>query len=101
MILGSRPQSIGFDQTISKSDNFIESNVDQETILMHLDEGNFSSLESTGLRIWQLLDRPTTAAQICETLLDEFEVDASTCQEQTIEFLDQLHDRGLIETVGN
>lgn len=81
---------------IAKSDNFVESNVDDEVIVMHLDEGNFSSLKSTGLRIWSMLDEPTSVAKICETLLGEFDVSESDCQEQTIAFLQGVSERGLI-----
>lgn len=89
--------AIGPDHTIRKSDNFVESSVDGEAILMHLDEGNFSSLKSTGLRIWEMLDEPRRVSQICEGLMAEFEVDESVCRQQTVEFLEGLRARGLIE----
>lgn len=93
----SKQAAIGLDQTVAKSDNFVESSVDGEAILMHLDEGNFSSLKSTGLRIWALLEEPKKVSEICDVLLEEFEVERSVCEEQTAEFLSGLRERGLIE----
>ena len=89
--------AIGLDQTIAKSENFVESSVDGEAILMHLDEGNFSSLKSTGLRIWSMLEEPASVSQICDRLQQEFDVERSVCEAQTLEFLENLRERGLIE----
>ena len=89
--------AIGLDQTVAKTDNFVESSVDGEAILMHLDEGNFSSLKSTGLRIWALIEEPMKVSDICDALLEEFEVERSVCETHTSEFLAGLRDRGLID----
>ena len=92
----NKPAAITPDHTVAKSDNFVESSVDGEAILMNLDEGNFSSLKSTGLRIWTLLDEPKRVCDICDQLMEEFEVEEAVCQQQTIAFLEGLRSQGLI-----
>ncbi len=87
---------IGRDSIIAKSDSFVESTVDDEAILMHLDQGSFSSIRSTGLRIWQLIEEPASVSTICESLRCEFDVGEEECHEQTIAFLSDLKQRGLI-----
>ncbi|GMN03947.1 PqqD family peptide modification chaperone [Erythrobacter sp. MTPC3] len=89
--------SISLDDTVGKSENFVESSVDQETILMNLNEGNFSSLKSTGRRIWEMLDTPTKVSAICSSLQDEFDVEKDVCEAQTVSFLNGLHSEGFIE----
>ena len=81
----------------SKTDNFIESTVDEEAILMHLDEGSFSSLKTTGLRIWALVDEGRSVGEICSILCGEFDVKRPVCEEQTAAFLENLRERGLVE----
>lgn len=93
----STTAQIGPETRVSKSDNFVESNVDDEAILMHLEEGSFSSVRSTGLRIWQLIDEPRSVAEICDALRREFDVGEIECREQTTEFLSHLCERGLIQ----
>ena len=89
--------SVSLSSTITKSDNFIESNVDDETIFMHLDEGEFLSTKSTGQRIWQLLDQPASVSEICVSLMKEFEVSEAECQEQTLAFVQSLAYANLVE----
>ena len=81
----------------AKTDISIESGVDEMLILMHLEDGDFVSLQSTGRRIWELLDEPMSLPQICERLTSEFEVDATTCASETGEFLAGLEAKRLIE----
>jgi hypothetical protein len=92
----NQPAAINWDSVIAKSDNFVESEVDGEAVLMNLDEGDFSSLKSTGLQIWQMLDEPKPVSQICAGLLDQFDVEEEVCREQTLGFLAALHDKGFI-----
>ena len=89
--------AIDSDRIYSKTDNFIESSVDDEAILMHLDEGSFSSLKTTGLRIWALVDEGRSVGDICSVLCGEFDVERPVCEEQTAAFLENLRERGLVE----
>lgn len=92
------PQTaIAPDQVISKSENFVESEVNGQIILMHLEDGNFSSLEATGQRIWGLLETPMTLDDLCAALMAEFEVDEATCRAQTVTFLEELRANALID----
>ncbi|QFT78478.1 PqqD family peptide modification chaperone [Erythrobacter sp. THAF29] len=93
----SNQATIELSHKVAKTENFVESSVDGEAILMHLDEGNFSSLKSTGLRIWAMMEEPKTVSEICDKLLEEFDVDRPECEQQTLAFLAGLRDRGLIE----
>ncbi|WP_271078523.1 PqqD family protein [Aurantiacibacter sp. MUD61] len=80
-----------------KTDVFVESNVDDTLILMHLEDSKFLTLEKSARRIWELLDENPTVSEICDKLTDEFNVEGSTCRDQTSEFLESLAARGLVE----
>ena len=81
---------------VSKSDNFVETKADGEVILMHLDEGSFFSLGSTGKRIWELLDGSQSVSKLCQKLAAEFDVSQDQCLADTIELLGQLKEQNLI-----
>lgn len=88
---------IKLDQTVAKSDNFVESSIDDETVLMNLDEGSFSSLIDTGMKIWSMMDEPVLVSDICVSLLGEFDVEKTECENQTVAFLQSLKEKGFIE----
>lgn len=85
------------DNVVSKNDNFVETEADGEVILMHLDDGSFFSLSTTGKRIWELLDGSQPIASICNQLCSEFNVPEDQCLSDTITLLNQLQERNLID----
>jgi len=85
------------DNIVSKNDNFVETEADGEVILMHLDDGSFFSLSSTGKRIWELLEDPQSIASICNQLCSEFDVPEDQCLTETMTLLSQLQERNLID----
>ncbi|WP_077924193.1 PqqD family peptide modification chaperone [Spirosoma sp. 209] len=72
----------------------------EETIVLQYEAGMYYELNEMGGFIWSLLqaNKGMTVGQIREKLLDEFEVDAVVCQQELVQFLDDLLREKLIET---
>jgi hypothetical protein len=64
--------------------------------MMSLSQGMYFGLEGAGPRIWSLLERPRSAAELAADLVGEFEVDEATCLRDVCEFLEALKDAQLI-----
>jgi hypothetical protein len=72
--------------------------VDDATVIANGSGGDCYGLELISRRIWQLLDRPTMVAELCEALLREYDVDRETCEREVLEFLNDSNFEGLIQT---
>jgi hypothetical protein len=68
----------------------------EEMVMMSVDAGRYYGLNAVGSRIWELLDAPRSASQICHQILEEFDVDATTCEAEVRRFLGELLDHGII-----
>jgi hypothetical protein len=88
--------SIGPGTVVARSEEPIAVEVDRTIVMMSLAQGMYFGLEGAGPRIWALLERPRSAAELAKALLDEFEVDATTCLRDTCEFLETLRQAQLI-----
>jgi len=66
-------------------------------VLIHLGTNQIYDLNRTGYRIWQLLQDGSDAAAICDTLRQEFDVDASVAADELQALLDRLSSEGLLE----
>ena len=53
-----------------------------------------------GSRVWELMDGRRTLDEIFEALVDEYEVDMDVARESVGRFVEQLHEKRLIEFVG-
>jgi len=68
-----------------------------ETMLMQLENGNYYGLGTTGSDIWNLIDSPIQVITICEELSKKYEVNNETCLQDVLKFLNQLESENLIE----
>ena len=72
---------------IARNDAIVFTDLDDTIVMMDVDEGHYYELDPIAARIWALLEEASSASSICETLAGEYEVDAETCQRDTLEFL--------------
>ena len=72
------------------------SKVDDEVIIMSLASDRYIGLDPVGSRIWELLSNPLTLDELCAQLLEEYNVDASVCRQDTLELLETLRNKGLV-----
>ena len=70
--------------------------VGEETVLLHLGTGTYYGLDSVGNSIWLLMREGKTFAEICDLLVEEYEVDRETLAHDVLELADKLLAQGLI-----
>lgn len=69
-----------------------------DAIIISGDVGGSYGLEMIARRIWELLTRPTTVAELCEVLLGEYDIDRETCERDVLAFLHDSARESLIQT---
>lgn len=78
-------------------DKLLSSSLGKEVIMMDIETGDYLSLNEVSAKIWEMVETPVVVHQICKNLKDVFMVDRAVCEEQTLDFLQQLHQEGLLE----
>ena len=73
--------------------------VDGETIMLALEQGNYYGLGEVGSRIWCMIEKPVLVNDLVEKLLQTFEVERQVCCNDTLEFLEQLRTNLLINVI--
>lgn len=87
---------IGMETVVTRNEEPVAVEVDRTIVMMSIDQGMYFGLEGTGPRIWALLEQPCTATQLCEALLNEFDIAPDDCQREVLAFLEELRDAQLI-----
>lgn len=70
--------------------------VGEEKVILDLASGTYFGLDPVGARIWQLMGEGKTLSEICDTMLDEYEVTRDALERDVIELAQELSARGLI-----
>ena len=68
-----------------------------EAAILNLKNGVYYGLDPVGARIWTLVQEPKTFAELRETMLGEYEVEATRLESDLRGLLGQLAEQGLIE----
>jgi len=82
---------------ISKAQGkFVETEIDDEVVLMDLESGNFFSLAGTSLAVWQAIDGERSEDEIAALLADEYDQPLERILSDVTDFLGELRDAGLV-----
>lgn len=78
------------------AEQFAETRIDDEVVLMHVDTGHFHALKATGLAIWDLIDDSRDEAAISAELQQRFDVDPAECDREVARFVGELRGAGFL-----
>ncbi len=84
---------------VRRVDDVLNTEIDDQTVMMDIEQGSYFGLNQTGTRIWALLAEPIVIGDLCARLTEEFEVPQKQCEQQVVAFLANLRDRGLVQIV--
>lgn len=79
-----------------RAENFAETEIDEEVVLMDLGNGDFFSLTGSALAIWQLIDGTRDRAAILAALCEDYDADGETIAPDLDQFLAQAGAAGFV-----
>jgi Coenzyme PQQ synthesis protein D (PqqD) len=93
------PPAIGLKNTVKRADDLGSCDLDGETALMSVENGQYYGLDPIGSRIWNLLAQARPVSDLCALLLEKFEVEPAQCEHDVLAFLQELAQDNLIKVV--
>lgn len=82
--------------TIVRSNEMLSQPVDGDLVILNMEHNNYIALDDIGRRIWDLLENPRGAGELCILLTKEFDGDPAQIASETLAFLDELLSEGLV-----
>ncbi|MEI4801781.1 lasso peptide biosynthesis PqqD family chaperone [Bacillus sp. NPDC077411] len=86
-------------QFVAQVPGNIVSDMDGEKVMLSISNGKYYNLGEVGGTIWELIEKPISVTKVITELMQEYEIDQSTCEKQVISFLELLLDEALVEIV--
>jgi hypothetical protein len=87
---------ISMDSVISRSDEIVASEIDDEIVMMSIEKGAYYALDPVGSCIWELMETPIKVSELVDRLIVRYEVDRDTCERDVMVFLEELHERRIL-----
>lgn len=73
--------------------------LDKGLVFLDIDSGDYLTLQATGRDIWERLDKPLEVETLLEQLSTSYGISPEQCATDTLPFLEQLLEAGLIRTI--
>lgn len=75
----------------------MSSTIEGQIVITHIEKGSYIGLEGVGNRIWDLLGDSVRVDEICNVLLEEYDVQPGQCREEVLAFINKLECNGLVQ----
>lgn len=82
---------------VTASENQVSSVLGEEEVILNLENGMYYGLNPVGARVWQLIQEPRSVDDICNVLLDEFDVERQQLYQDVVALLQELKQEQLIQ----
>ena len=90
---------VNLSTTVQASDDVVVSQLDDEIVMMSIEKGAYYGLDEIGSRVWELLAAPRTVSEICDTLVQEYDVARAQCEQDMQEWFTELAGEDLIRII--
>lgn len=81
---------------ITQSEDQVSTDLEGEVVLMSIHQGNYYSMNSVLSRIWALSGKPVKISTLCDSLMEEYQVERDVCEKQVLEAVQSLAQEKLI-----
>lgn len=82
-----------------KDSEVLFTSMGEDAVLLHVQRGDYYSLNKVGARLWTLNDGKKTIADLAREITDEFEISQDEAESDIIELAQQLEKEGLVKVV--
>ena len=89
--------SIMKDSVITAAKEQVSCDLAGEAAILDLKSGHYYGLNAVGARVWNLIQEPKTVTDVLQTLLDEYDIETDSCENDLLALLEELQGKGLVE----
>jgi hypothetical protein len=81
---------LSLDSIVQRDPNVIAAEAEQDIVMVSIANGFYYGVSDVAREIWEAIERPRKIAGLIEDLVATYDVDRSSCAEQTLSFLENL-----------
>ncbi|WP_299486429.1 lasso peptide biosynthesis PqqD family chaperone [Acaryochloris sp. IP29b_bin.137] len=89
--------TLSIDTTVVATPEQVSSDLAGESVILNLKTGMYFGLNEVGASIWNLLQQPRSVQEICNQILDQYDVESDQCEQDVLRLLNELVESELIE----
>lgn len=90
-------KSLELASVIFRNKEIDDTDIDGEKVMMNLNKGEYFMLNTVAADIWDSINEPKTINEVVNELLEKYDIDYKTCEDEVMSFINELNDADLIK----
>jgi len=95
----TKESRVDLNSRVARSEEVLTSEVDGEVVMMSVERGTYSGLDAIASEIWGLLENPRRVSEICDRMMERYDVERGQCERDVLAFLNDLASDDTIRVV--
>jgi len=88
---------INLNSIVTQSTDQVSTELDGETVLMSIEQGNYYGMDKILSRIWALIEKPVAVSALRDQLMNEYDVKREVCEKDVLNVLNELSKENLLK----
>ena len=91
------PRKLKLDWIVQRDPEIIAAEADQDIVMVSIANGAYYGVSHVARDIWAAIEHPKKISDLIDDLAASYNVDRSSCEEQTLSFLEDLLTERLLQ----
>ena len=91
------PQTLNLGSIVQRDTDVIAAEAGQDLVMVSIENGAYYGVSDVAREIWEAIERPIKISDLIDDLTATYNVDRSSCEEQTLSFLESLLSEHLLQ----
>src|SRR5262249_2180687 len=84
------PQMLNLNCVVQRDPDIIAAEADQDLVMVSITNGLYYGVSDVAREIWEAIETPKRVSELIDNLIATYQIDRSSCEEQTLSFLADL-----------
>jgi Coenzyme PQQ synthesis protein D (PqqD) len=91
------PQILNLNCVVHRDPDVIAAEADRDLVMVSIANGLYYGVSDVAREIWEAIERPKKISDLVDSLAGTFNIDRTTCEQETLSFLEDLRSEGLLK----
>jgi hypothetical protein len=91
------PRTLKLDWIVQRDPDVLGAEADQDLVMVSIVNGAYYGVSDVAREIWEAIEHPKKISDLIDDLTASYNVDRSSCEEQTLSFLESLMTERLLQ----
>jgi Coenzyme PQQ synthesis protein D (PqqD) len=89
--------SLTLESVVVAATDHVSCSLGDEAAILNMKNTVYYGLNPVGARLWTLLRQPRTICELCDVIVDEYDVERHCCELDVLDLLENMRSEGLVE----